>query len=505
MKIKHSAFHRSRRMKHTQEPIESIKAVSTTEKVEFLNSIATKYYNISAKNLIDNFYLNTGNEFDGRYIEKMLIFLINVYDDGVTDKNGEFVIRPNIKLGNYYKFIMARRIKKNEAISGAELSDEHKKIIDSYKIDYEEIDKSYFEVVKFKYKKKDEIATAHEKINISKDCIADLRKLNDSESLYARGLAIVESLKYGEFKECGFKTNLDRLNQFIDDCRQNCEIKEGSKIYNLLISIYLNGIKDNFGNYIVEPRGKQINECRENQQLDIKDGKKGKSYVCSDIHGQFEVYNDIVKHLKNDDKLYIIGDVIDKGDDGIKILQDVIERSKTGQVEFILGNHEIMMLKAIYFNIQMDLWMDPDNGGMKTYEEYQKLSEAEKKSILSFLARSLVVKNIVVNNQKIQLVHANRCIDFDSENISYMDIVKKKYGNDVTEKDLTWKRKLDDVDNDAIVIVGHNPNNSQRIETDRNYFKIDCGAASGVFGRVGVLCLDDFKVRYYDIKRQERE
>ncbi|MBD5474847.1 MAG: fructose-bisphosphatase class III [Lachnospiraceae bacterium] len=67
------------------------------------------------------------------------------------------------------------------------------------------------------------------------------------------------------------------------------------------------------------------------------------TYVISDIHGNFEKYEDMLEliHLSDEDGLYVIGDVIDRGPDGIKILKDVMERPNA---HMILGNHELMAL-----------------------------------------------------------------------------------------------------------------------------------------------------------------
>lgn len=49
-------------------------------------------------------------------------------------------------------------------------------------------------------------------------------------------------------------------------------------------------------------------------------------YVCSDIHGLFNRYNTLVNKLTKNDTLYILGDVIDRGPDGIKIIKDIITK-----------------------------------------------------------------------------------------------------------------------------------------------------------------------------------
>lgn len=63
-------------------------------------------------------------------------------------------------------------------------------------------------------------------------------------------------------------------------------------------------------------------------------------YVMSDLHGCYEKYVQMLKIIEfnSDDFLYIVGDVIDRGEDGIKILLDMMKRSN---IIPILGNHVI--------------------------------------------------------------------------------------------------------------------------------------------------------------------
>lgn len=64
-------------------------------------------------------------------------------------------------------------------------------------------------------------------------------------------------------------------------------------------------------------------------------------YAVSDLHGDLIMYNHIVNQLKEDDTLYIVGDIIDRGNSGIAILQDVMKRPN---VELLLGNHEWFLI-----------------------------------------------------------------------------------------------------------------------------------------------------------------
>ena len=62
-------------------------------------------------------------------------------------------------------------------------------------------------------------------------------------------------------------------------------------------------------------------------------------YVMSDLHGCYDKYIAMLEKikLKYDDTLYILGDVIDRGPDGVKILLDMITHHN---IVPLLGNHK---------------------------------------------------------------------------------------------------------------------------------------------------------------------
>ena len=76
-------------------------------------------------------------------------------------------------------------------------------------------------------------------------------------------------------------------------------------------------------------------------------------YVLSDIHGNTERYNSIMQqiNLQESDTLYVLGDVIDRYPDGIKILREIMKKANT---KMLLGNHEYMMLNAIDSEYKLD-------------------------------------------------------------------------------------------------------------------------------------------------------
>ena len=62
-------------------------------------------------------------------------------------------------------------------------------------------------------------------------------------------------------------------------------------------------------------------------------------YVLSDIHGNERRFNSVLEqiNLQASDTLYILGDVIDRHPDGIRILRRIMDMPNA---KMLLGNHE---------------------------------------------------------------------------------------------------------------------------------------------------------------------
>ena len=94
-------------------------------------------------------------------------------------------------------------------------------------------------------------------------------------------------------------------------------------------------------------------------------------YAISDLHGNYELWTKVKEWLKPSDKLFCLGDNIDRGNDGIKIVQDIRNRENT---TVLLGNHENMLIDylpgSIKYNEIFALWYR--NGGQPTFDAIKK-------------------------------------------------------------------------------------------------------------------------------------
>ena len=107
-------------------------------------------------------------------------------------------------------------------------------------------------------------------------------------------------------------------------------------------------------------------------------------YVCSDIHGLGFRFFELLKEIKfsKEDTLYILGDIIDRGPDGVKLLKYVMQQDN---IKLIMGNHEAFMYSYLVNlnvlgkleinnldNLPSNIWLSKNNGGLETLKEFVK-------------------------------------------------------------------------------------------------------------------------------------
>lgn len=139
-------------------------------------------------------------------------------------------------------------------------------------------------------------------------------------------------------------------------------------------------------------------------------------YVMSDIHGQKRRFDSVMKqiNLQPEDTLYVLGDVIDRNPDGIKILRQIMAMSNA---KMLLGNHELMMMNALYYPPPEDeewpeyyyerkqsLWYR--NGGEITHNYLKHIKKTVRQEIFEYLEKLPVNMEITVNGRQFILTHA---------------------------------------------------------------------------------------------------
>lgn len=144
-------------------------------------------------------------------------------------------------------------------------------------------------------------------------------------------------------------------------------------------------------------------------------------YIISDIHGCYHEYMELPQKINfsDADKLYVLGDAIDRGPHPIKVLQDIMKRSN---VTYILGNHDFVMytiMKKLVIEIteenyeshltqedilDYNMWLQ--DGGQITAEQFSKLGLYEKVDIIDYLSEASVNEVLEHDDKKYILVHS---------------------------------------------------------------------------------------------------
>ena len=70
------------------------------------------------------------------------------------------------------------------------------------------------------------------------------------------------------------------------------------------------------------------------------------TYVMSDFHGRHDLFIRMLEKISfsDSDTLYILGDVADRGPDGIKTFLYIMDKRK---IICLVGNREMMILSAV--------------------------------------------------------------------------------------------------------------------------------------------------------------
>jgi len=230
----------------------------------------------------------------------------------------------------------------------------------------------------------------------------------------------------------------------------------------------------------------------------------------SDIHGCFDKYQAMLREIgfSSRDMLYVLGDVIDRGPDGVKILQDMNSRFNAIP---ILGNHEFTAAICLTWLMEevtdqsldkldetqlaaLSEWIA--NGGGPTIQGLKRLGREEREDILEYLREMELYAEVDAGGRSFVLVHAGLENFAPGKPLSSYQLSDFIFGRPLVGKGFFT---------DKLLVFGHTPVRLLRQQAGQplsdnilrwgNQIAIDCGC---VFkgGRLGCLCLDTMEEFY---------
>lgn len=110
-------------------------------------------------------------------------------------------------------------------------------------------------------------------------------------------------------------------------------------------------------------------------------------FAISDIHGCFKPFHELVTNIikiTRDDRLVLLGDYIDRGDQSKEVIDFIIQLRNDGfDVVALAGNHEVMLMDSFKNPMMLPLWLL--NNGLTTLDSFgvEDINELDK-SYLDF-------------------------------------------------------------------------------------------------------------------------
>lgn len=233
------------------------------------------------------------------------------------------------------------------------------------------------------------------------------------------------------------------------------------------------------------------------------------TYVTSDIHGEYDLFIRLLEkiQLKDDDTLYVLGDVVDRGPHPIKTLLKLMEMPN---VLCLVGNHELMAIECLEFLMQeiTDTALESldekmlDNlvtwqysGSRTTIEEFRQLNRTTQAEIIEYIKDFLIYEELKVSDKDYLLVHGGLGNFYSGKDIEEYSL-----------KELVWDRAEYDITyfGEKYVITGHTPTqdipgnpNPGYIFKGNNHIALDCGC-NRPDGRLAAICLDTMGEYYVE-------
>ncbi len=248
-------------------------------------------------------------------------------------------------------------------------------------------------------------------------------------------------------------------------------------------------------------------------------------YITSDIHGNAGLFFKMLKEIafSKDDELYIIGDILDRGNGSWKIYDYIM---KQDNIHLILGNHEVALLNVNHaietenwqqLKMWKNYWFEGD--GQKTYEEFfGEWTKEKRQKYIDYFNNCHIEQMIKIGRKYHYLVHAcvsndmfekvaDRRIMFELANGEYDTIFllldNGLYKNTVGYFNATEIKELKKQGYivNPTIWFGHTPtqhiNGGDNVWIKNNFRDIDCGCKG--YKRNAKLCcvrLNDEKIFY---------
>lgn len=238
-------------------------------------------------------------------------------------------------------------------------------------------------------------------------------------------------------------------------------------------------------------------------------------YIISDIHGCYDEYMELLDRIRfaGEDKLYILGDAVDRGPKPIKVLKDMMRRPN---VIPIIGNHDFIMYTLMKkFSVEVtaenynnyltaddildyNLWMQ--DGGQITAEQFSLLSKEEKTAILDYISQASLYETFEQDGKRYILVHVGLANFSPHKDLDGYDLY------DFFEERVDYSKRYYP-DGNVYLVTGHTPTihirgwEKSEVYRKNGHIAVDCGCVFG--GKLAAYCIETEEVTYVEGRKKD--
>lgn len=206
----------------------------------------------------------------------------------------------------------------------------------------------------------------------------------------------------------------------------------------------------------------------------FSENTEGRDFAVGDIHGMFNSLEHLLHAVQFDpavDRLFSVGDLIDRGSESYRALEFIREP----WFHCVQGNHERLMLDAIHYPDDMDNWIHINGGGW-----WLNLSDSQKQDFADTFREIPLAIEIQMPTARVGIIHADV-----AQGESWDDFVANLSTDPKAATFAVWSRnrirmteltgKPINVDGIDLMIVGHTPL-KQAVQVGNVYY-LDTAAA----------------------------
>ena len=192
-------------------------------------------------------------------------------------------------------------------------------------------------------------------------------------------------------------------------------------------------------------------------------------WVIGDVHGEYNKLIDLISTLPKKASICFVGDLVDRGEESFKVVEYIIKNN----YHCVLGNHELMMIKAIDCENTNYMWQC--SGGDKTIQSYKSVSDETWYNHIEYLKKLPYFKYYKIEGYKPLVVsHSYLHHLWQDKNHIY---------DEKSAKDILWRHMYDEklfkvdkeIKNNVFNIFGHSIVKKPLIT--KTFAMIDTGAA----------------------------